>query len=286
MQTGTVVGKVLALLHNEVQTYPFDIVLVCRDRPTLAIAQSWRLQHDATGVGPSATEKPTLRAFSDLNLHPDLRSYAMDLASEALKGNLALFLGAGASVGAGLPTWHSLLNSIWEEHMEFSPSSSSAVDSNTHASFAEFRALGPLEKADWLQQNMGGGVEGKASLGSAVVSRLMSPYVSLTHMLLAGLPTDAVITTNYDQLYEQACMSRNEMSGRGAQLHTGAGKTGTGTTTNASKARAEKKQHQQQAAADEDALDNMQLSVIPYAPLRYNISILHYHTVWHSTARR
>lgn len=46
--------------------------------------------------------------------------------------------------------------------------------------------------------------QGRGPLAALVVDELTSPLYSITHALLAGLPVSAVVTTNYDELFESA----------------------------------------------------------------------------------
>jgi len=45
---------------------------------------------------------------------------------------------------------------------------------------------------------------GERLLAALVVKELSSEHYSLAHGLLAGLPVSAVVTTNYDDLFEKA----------------------------------------------------------------------------------
>ena len=50
----------------------------------------------------------------------------------------------------------------------------------------------------------GGDADGEQRLQALVVDTLSASLYSLTHGLLAGLPVAAVVTTNYDELFEAA----------------------------------------------------------------------------------
>ena len=76
--------------------HDLDIVLVCADRATFARAQRWRLKQENCWEG----------------LTDHHRAIGEELADYAKKGKLALFLGAGVSIGAGLPSWDALLDNV------------------------------------------------------------------------------------------------------------------------------------------------------------------------------
>ena len=74
----------------------FDVALVCFDAATHAAAQAERAR----------------RADWPTDLTAGLRAEADRLAGHALRGELALFLGAGVSMAAGLPGWGGLLDEL------------------------------------------------------------------------------------------------------------------------------------------------------------------------------
>src|SRR5262245_53719686 len=97
-------GEVVQCLLPELEAFTgraingreFDVALVCWDAPSYAAAQAER-------VG---------RNFWPAFLTRALRAEAEVLAGHALAGRLALFLGAGVSAAAGLPTWADLLDRL------------------------------------------------------------------------------------------------------------------------------------------------------------------------------
>jgi hypothetical protein len=153
----------------------FDVALVCWDAPSYAAAQAERNQRD----------------FWPSDLTPALRQEAEKLAACALKGDLALFLGAGVSVAAGLPSWGGLL---------------SALAARAGMSADEQKALGDLRSA----QDQATVIERRfedagADLGAAIREIVGGRrHHALPHALLAALPVREAITTNYDQLFDDA----------------------------------------------------------------------------------
>ncbi|MEE6282162.1 SIR2 family protein [Georgenia sunbinii] len=116
------------------------------------------------------------------DLSPDLVSRAEELATRAVSGELALFVGAGVSMGAGLPSWTELLEQL--------------------ASQAGVELAGletSLDKAELLRRKLGD------EFGQAVVQAVTgSDRYAIAHSMLATLGCTEVITTNYDTLYEKA----------------------------------------------------------------------------------
>jgi hypothetical protein len=174
--SGEVARLLLRMLRVETERYDVDAALVLVDGPAWAAAQHERLLDDDI-------------AFTDLA--PALREKADDLALRARAGDLVLFLGAGVSLPAGLPTWTDLLSDVATESARLDEHDKKALE-----------RLGELDRAAIIKRRLGD----HASLGHAVASTLMrrSRRHAIGHALLASLPVDEVITTNYDTLFEQA----------------------------------------------------------------------------------
>ncbi|HEV3436754.1 MAG TPA: SIR2 family protein [Gemmata sp.] len=153
----------------------FDVALVCFDAASHAAAQAERVR----------------RADWPTDLTDSLRDEADRLAGHALHGELALFLGAGVSVAAGLPSWGGLLS-------ELAGRAGMSVDEQ--AALADLRNA--LDQATVIERRLKGRGE---TLGRAV-SAILGPrrHYALAHALLAGLPVREAITTNYDGLFEDA----------------------------------------------------------------------------------
>ncbi|MFN3200683.1 MAG: SIR2 family protein [Bradymonadia bacterium] len=114
---------------------------------------------------------------------------AQRLATLAAAGELVIFFGAGLSAGANLPTWFALLDDLATE---------AGLSDEARALLLHDR-VNAMDRGQLLATHLD-------DVGAAV-QRLLQPYkwASLAHTLLAGLPVDSAITTNYDTLYEQAC---------------------------------------------------------------------------------
>lgn len=155
----------LAKLASEVQV---DIALVTPDPSVYAAAQYARRDQ------PSP-------------LQPDFERSAKQLGTLARTGDLALLLGAGVSIPAGLPSWHDLITMLAADIPEFQQQDVT----KTHLTATDQAEL--IEKAD--KENF------KRRVRSIASSRTTP---SLLHALLASLGCHEVVTTNYDLLYETA----------------------------------------------------------------------------------
>jgi hypothetical protein len=163
-----------------------DVVLVCFDHEHYAAAQRARR---ASGVGAElATE-----------LGPDLQGRIEALAVHARAGRLVPFVGAGVSMGAGLPSWVGLLDElIAQAGMESDRAALDRVDLRDRAALIQSRlGVGELERI--------------------LLERLTAASrVALQHQLLASLPVHEAASTNWDDLFERAW--RDAGAGRVAQL--------------------------------------------------------------------
>lgn len=119
-----------------------------------------------------------------------------DLGALAMRGALALMIGAGVSMAAGLPSWDTLLERLAGRLPQ------------THEGLVtgdSFKRLPALDKAELMAAILGDDFQ--ATVVEAVRSDdAVRP--SLAHFLLAGLRCPQVATTNYDLLYEVACTSQ------------------------------------------------------------------------------
>ena len=163
---GEVLAGLLQALSDAARRLDVDIVLVTPSASAFSAAQHVR------------------RELNPWPLTNKLLHRARQLGKLASQGHLALFLGAGVSVPAGLPTWTRLLDTL---------AASGGFDTT------DLRQLPLLDQAQLLSIRL------PTTLGQQVAkitSRATRP--SLAHALLAGLGCQEVVTTNYDRLYEMA----------------------------------------------------------------------------------
>jgi hypothetical protein len=170
-RTGEVVQALLPKLNEFVATRDVDIALVCFEPSTYAAAQAERARNGSDGWSASLSES--------------LRKEADRLAR---KTDLALFLGAGVSQAAGLPDWKGLLQAL------------ARLAKMSDDECAALAWINTLDQASIVKRRLG-----DDDLRSGIKSLLGSwKHYSLTHALLAALPVREVVTTNYDELFEEA----------------------------------------------------------------------------------
>ena len=195
--SGYMIEELLRLLHSYVGEHAVDVALVVKSTRMFSAAQAYRRQQQR-------------QVQWEATLGPRLCAAAAELAALASKEQLGLFLGAGASVGAGLPRWQALLTALAER--DDVPLSAEEVGQLATLSFEDqasvlsARLAASSDGGDGDGDGGGGGgdADGEQRLQALVVDTLSASLYSLTHGLLAGLPVAAVVTTNYDELFEAA----------------------------------------------------------------------------------
>lgn len=173
--------------------------------------------------GRSGTVYPAWEGLSESG-----REEARKLATHAASGHLTVFVGAGVSAGAGLPTWTELLKKLARRahlfkskrprraSVEFGTGRFAAhrlshavasLEEQQQRAEAEFDRMDLMDQALLVEHELE--KRGK-KLGIEVARMLGSKEYALGHALVASLGAKNAVTTNYDTLLEDAIRSTNE----------------------------------------------------------------------------
>jgi hypothetical protein len=184
---GGVVRALIQILHQAVESQDIDIALVVRDEPAFMAVQNARRRYlENPGRGTPNIPWPELDRWQVIE--------AERLAAHAAVGRLVLFVGAGVSQGAALPSWRELLEGLAED---------AGMSSQERKALEKLHSL---DRALIIQHRL----EARGTtIGQAVSDRIDSGRFSLAHSLLASLPVGEVVTTNYDCLFEEASSAAN-----------------------------------------------------------------------------
>lgn len=166
---GEVLDGILAECDAAAGRHGYDVVITCRRRSDYAALQARRLSQPARSA-----------------LARELQTEAERLGGLVRSGRLALFLGAGISQPAGLPSWEELIRRL-------------AAESRYADRTSELLQIPPVDAARLLERDLG------PRFRPALRGELSRPLHALGHALLASLRVPETITTNFDALYEQAC---------------------------------------------------------------------------------
>jgi len=169
-ERGALLQQLIPVLREAAEEHGFDVALVLRGPSDLAAAQRVRRGED-TGW----------------DLPDELRELAGQLGGKARRGQLAVFVGAGVSAAAGLPTWERLVEELAER---------SGLDDELRAGLSR---LPPQDSAALLARELG-----RDRLEDFVKERFGPGPYALAHALVADLPVQELVTTNYDPLVELA----------------------------------------------------------------------------------
>lgn len=160
---GQLIRRLLQQARESAEQHEVDIVMVALNRADHAAFQHLR------------------RELHPLSNDTALDRTARSLATKARSGQLALFIGAGVSMSAGLPSWTDLLDTLQRGMVD---------------PLQEKSGLNELDIAELIERETG-------SLKASTVSAIGKPMrAGLSHFLLADLRCEQVVTTNFDPLYE------------------------------------------------------------------------------------
>lgn len=165
-ERGAVVRRLLTAMTEAAAELDVDVAVVTPDASVYGAAQHLR------------------REKADWPLPAQQLQEASRIGQAARDGQLALFMGAGVSIPAGLPTWTGLLEELAAER---------GVDIG-----GGFERLNALDQAQFLHNQ----IEHLGEQVARIVSDATVP--ALGHALLASLRCAEAVTTNYDRLYEDA----------------------------------------------------------------------------------
>lgn len=176
---GNLTFGLIETLTRLVTDHPVDIILVTRGEKAYAAAQWARRKYLGSR---KKTETWPLRE--------ELMSKAQELADDAKQRQLVLFIGAGVSAGAGVDTWKGLLENL-------------AVEADFTVDDLELLKKKDLrDQATLIESAL---PETSGTFKKRVADRIgVNQRYSLTHGLLASLPSEEAVTTNFDQLFEDA----------------------------------------------------------------------------------
>jgi hypothetical protein len=169
-ERGALLQQLLPVLREAAVEHGFDVALVLRGPSDLAAAQRVRRGEDG-GWGLPAR----------------LAELAERLGEQARRGQLAVFIGAGVSAAAGLPTWERMVDELAER---------SGLGGELRAGLGK---LPPQDSAALLARELG-----REQLEAFVTERFGPGPYALAHALIADLPVQEFVTTNYDPLVELA----------------------------------------------------------------------------------
>lgn len=185
---GELVLGMVKKLRELTDVHEVDLILVAYGDKSYAAAQRARRQL----VGNDNDYALQQDWAFELQPAAKLISHARRIANGAIEKHLVLFIGAGASEGAGLPGWRGLLSEVAEE---------AGIESLDLLAKKDVR-----DQATIIEQRLS---SQHATLRSVIAAKLTSRWYSLTHGLLASLPSTEAVTTNYDGLFEAAWSTAN-----------------------------------------------------------------------------
>lgn len=183
-RAGDMAAELLPALQKTATQCGVDValVLIQTAKYAAAVRVRERTLGDDLSAWPVPLDDKEIRALNALVTH-------------ARKGQLVLFIGAGVSIGAGLPSWDGMLTQLAINEDIFPPKDPEFR--------RRFHKLSPLDRARVIKMELQRrGIDIADALGRILHEH---PTPSLAHCLLAMLPCDQAVTTNYDNLFEVAC---------------------------------------------------------------------------------
>lgn len=136
------------------------------------------------------------------------------LANALHGGRLTLVCGAGVSVGAGVPSWNSLLLTLLESMMQrISDDYSISLKEANAGEFQSRYAPSSLIMGKYLKNNLGKDflkeVRNALYSGDPSSCDILDSIVNLSRPQRDGKPLDSIITFNFDALLEENLQNQN-----------------------------------------------------------------------------
>ena len=194
-QRGQLLEGLIQGLAHVAHEEDVDVILVCFGHVMYSAAQSARKE--------LTDNNNEFEQVQWAGLSPELRTKGSELAEMAKTGKLVVFFGAGVSTGAGLPDWKGLLDSLADGIVDNDLETLRGLDSRDAMTVIRHYAKEKGKSAELderMQLLLAGARSGAANS--------MLPRFGYEHALLASLPTNEYITTNFDSLFEAACDHR------------------------------------------------------------------------------
>jgi SIR2-like domain len=177
---GGLIDQLLRRLVKFVAEGDVDVAIVIPDPKPMAAAQHVRWGIDAE---MRRSGKPGLWEALPL----EVGQAAASLGQAATAGGLVVFFGAGLSLSVGLPDWDRLLEQL-------------ALAANVEGDWGKrLKELDRRDQALLIEAELG-----PERMKQEVSKRLSGGLPGLLHSLLATLPINEFVTTNFDTLFEEA----------------------------------------------------------------------------------
>ena len=189
----SVIAGLIPALESLAADLDIDVVLVTRARADYAAVQHFRrdqlIRDDAAGAGDAADEAEQVLT---------------ELADLARKGQLVPFIGAGASMGAGAPSWWALLQSLARDAgiSDDELPALQELDARDAAMVIARRSqpspdgVGPAHEPSMAERY--------EQIKERIRAEVDGDLCTVTQGLIAGLALPEAVTTNYDRQYELA----------------------------------------------------------------------------------
>ena len=182
-QIASLINHLIDLCENLVKEHQLDLAIVVKDSFHYSVCQKERRQRDkASNLWPA--------------LSPQQKESGRKIAEHAHKGELVVFLGAGISAGAGLPSWGQLIQRLVEK---------AELSDEQHKAMQQFNFL---DQAEILNKQLS---KAGLNMNREIVEILTREKIySLAHTLISDWPVDETVTQNYDNMFEMACRDNNK----------------------------------------------------------------------------